>query len=132
MLTCRLRACAIEHGYEFFEVSRRELAWNQELRAAIEQLVDQLVLVPVGLRVDEHGQFRHVYFCDPRTFAPADQQKAVAWDEVRKITVEQSWQAAEVRQRIAPAMSVQVLADIGTQKKADAAKALPMNEAPGQ
>lgn len=124
-----LRVCATKHDHQFFEVSRRELAWNQQFRAAIEQLVDQLVLVPVGLRVDDQGQFRQVYFCDPRTFAGADDQKAVIWSEVRKITIEQSWRSAESRKWIAPPMTAQRLADIGTLKKADTTKALPMREA---
>lgn len=124
-----LRVCATKHDHQFFEVSRRELAWNQQFRAAIEQLVDQLVLVPVGLRVDDQGQFRQVYFCDPRTFAGADDQKPVIWSEVRKITIEQSWRSAESRKWIAPPMTAQRLADIGTLKKADTTKALPMKEA---
>lgn len=127
-----LTACAKRGSQHFFEVSRRELAWNQEFRFAIEQLVDQLVIAPVGLRVDEQGQFRVVYFFDPRTFASAEQQKPVPWGDVRRITVEQAWKTMDGRQRVVLPMTVPYLLDMGTPKKADATKALPLKEAGGE
>lgn len=121
-----VKLCA-EHDRLFFEAPCRELAWNREFRGAVDRLVDQLVLTPVGIRVDNQGQTPQVYLCDPRTFAATGTGGAVPWDVVRKLVISQDWQDAQARKLTVP-VTVQYVLE-GLPKRPESPKALPAKEA---
>lgn len=83
-----------DSGHYLLEVPRRELACSGEFRAAIERLVDQLVLTPVGIRADGQGQTRQVYLCDPRIFSADGTSAGVPWEDVRARVISQDWRGS--------------------------------------
>ncbi|MBI4862011.1 MAG: hypothetical protein HY815_17400 [Candidatus Riflebacteria bacterium] len=92
---------SVAAGRMFMEVHHREMEFNADYRAAIDLLVDKVVLVPVGGRPDERGMRRAVFLFDPRTVSSAPGVPCPNWTLIRNVVAERSWAAPEAMEMTA-------------------------------